>query len=152
MWLTQGRISPTWCLDAIENLLTAKITFGQNPGPKMSSNSRIMLFRLLVNLGSCEITTNTNKIQNKHTNLPIFSRPVHWRGWRRRWRAWSPPSTSSPTASPSRGRSARRLPSLALSILFADLLQYSRLCWFYLLADETISDWNLENQIFREGK
>ena len=88
----------------------------------MSSNSRIMLFRLLVNLGSCEMAMNTNKIQNKHIKLPILSRPVHWRGWRRRWRAWSPPSTSSPTASPSRGRSARRLPSLALSTFFCWLV------------------------------
>ena len=114
----------------------------------MSSNSRIMLFRLLVNLGSCDITTNTNKIQNKHTNLPILSRPVHWRGWRRRWRAWSPPSTSSPTASPSRGRSARRLPSLALSTLFADLFKSGQLVGpknFFLppqliASDATISD------------
>ena len=38
--------------------------------------------------------------------------PVHWKGWRRRWRAWSPPSACSPTAPQSPGRPPPRLQAL----------------------------------------
>ena len=38
--------------------------------------------------------------------------PAHWKGWQRRWRAWSPPLACSPTAPQSPGRPPPRLQAL----------------------------------------
>ena len=44
-----------------------------------------------------------------------FSPPARWRGWQRRWPAWSPPSETSPTAPQSHDRSQHHLQSLVRS-------------------------------------
>ena len=111
----------------ISYLLTAKITFGQNPGPKMFSKSLIMLFSPWVNLGDWDQVF----VWLRRLNI---SPPARWRGWQRRWPAWSPPSGTSPTAPQSHDRSQHHLQSLVRSWSeTADRLNRLSWSWFWFI-------------------
>ena len=63
-----------------------------------------------------------------------ISPPAHWRGWQRRWPAWSPPSGTSPTAPQSHDRSQHHLQSLVISwSRTADRLNRLSWSWFWFI-------------------